>query len=56
MKREKEFLSVKEFAKIIRLSPLTVKRWIGRGEIKAIRLGKTGHYRIAREELEKITK
>jgi len=53
---EVNFLTVAEFAKKIKMTPLTVRKAIKDGTIFASRisLGKKSHYRIAESELERL--
>jgi len=48
-----ELLKVREVAEKLRVSPITVRRMISAGEIKAIRFSKRS-IRIPKEELERI--
>ena len=43
---EEVVLTVKEFARLKRVSRRTVERWIRRGLVKAERIGRNGHWRI----------
>jgi excisionase family DNA binding protein len=53
---EKKIYTVEELAKILKLSPLTVRRAIKEGKIKVIRLGSTpkAQIRITEAEVDKI--
>lgn len=44
-----ELLTVKEVAKILRVSPLTIKRWGKRGKLPAIRINSRGDRRYKKE-------
>ncbi|MBM3283233.1 helix-turn-helix domain-containing protein [Candidatus Gottesmanbacteria bacterium] len=44
-----ELLTVREVAKILRVSPLTIKRWGKRGKLPAIRINSRGDRRYKRE-------
>ncbi len=48
--------TVNEFAKIMKVQPLTVRRWIDSGKIRVIQFGKKSSIRISEEELERIKK
>jgi len=53
----KEQLRVEEFAKLVGKSPYTIRRWIGEGKIKAVRLadgGPKGRWLIARGEVDRL--
>lgn len=50
----KRALSLKETAKMLNVSPDTVRRAIKSGSIKAFRLNKAGDYRISIEELDQF--
>jgi excisionase family DNA binding protein len=47
-----ELLTVKETAEMLKLSPLTVRRYITAGRLKAVRIG--GRVRVSREAVESI--
>jgi excisionase family DNA binding protein len=47
-----EFLTVAEVAELLKLNQQTVRNWIDRGELAAIRVGR--RVRIRREELERL--
>lgn len=44
-----DLLTVKEVASLLRVSPLTVKRWGKRGKLPAIRINSRGDRRYRRE-------
>lgn len=44
-----ELLTVKEVAELLRVSPLTIKRWGQRGKLQAIRINSRGDRRYKRE-------
>ncbi len=44
-----ELLTVKEVAKILRVSPLTIKRWGNRGKLTPIRINSRGDRRYKKE-------
>jgi excisionase family DNA binding protein len=44
-----DLLTVSEVAKILRVSPLTVKRWGKRGKLPAIRINSRGDRRYKKE-------
>jgi excisionase family DNA binding protein len=44
-----ELLTVSEVAKILRVSPLTIKRWGKRGKLPAIRINSRGDRRYKKE-------
>jgi excisionase family DNA binding protein len=48
-----EFFTPAEVAKILRVSPGTVARWVKLDQIRAVRLP-SGHYRIPREEVDRL--
>ena len=48
--------TVDEFAKIMRVTPLTVRRWIRDGKINVIQFGRKFPIRISEEELERLKK
>ncbi len=51
---DKSVYTVEEFAQIMGVKPLTVRRWIKNGEIQVIRLGRT--VRISKDELKRKEK
>lgn len=51
---DKPVYTVEEFAQIMGVKPLTVRRWIKNGEIQVIRLGRT--VRISKDELKRKKK
>ncbi len=44
-----DLLTVREVAQILRVSPLTIKRWGKRGKLPAIRINSRGDRRYKRE-------
>ena len=46
-----EILTIKEVANLLRISPLTVKRWGVKEKLKPIRINKRGDRRYRREEI-----
>jgi len=51
-----KYLTVREFAEYLRVTPSTVKRWIKNKKVSAIRVGKRGDWRIEEKELKRILK
>lgn len=47
-----DYLTVTEVATLIRVAPLTIKRWCNKGKIKAIRINSRGDRRIAKSDLK----
>ena len=45
-----DFLTVHEVAELLRLSVLTIYKYIKEGQLKAVEFG--GHYRVSSESLE----
>jgi excisionase family DNA binding protein len=52
--REAEFISVGEVARRLAVAPRTVVRAVERGELRGVRLGERGHWRIAREDVRRL--
>lgn len=52
-----DFLTIKEFALLIRVHPNTVRRAIRKGRISAFRIGEGSHsgFRIARAEINRLS-
>lgn len=50
----RELLTVKEVAEILRVSPLTVKRWGKRGILPPIRINSRGDRRYTKEQVFRI--
>lgn len=46
-----DLLTVKEVAEILRVSPLTIKRWGKRGKLPAIRINTRGDRRYRKEQV-----
>ena len=46
-----EYLTVKEIAKLLKVKEITVRRWILRGWLPAIRFGR--EFRVKKEDLER---
>lgn len=46
-----DLLTVKEVAQILRVSPLTIKRWGKRGKLPAIRINSRGDRRYRKESV-----
>lgn len=47
-----DLLKIREVAELLRIAPLTVKRWCNKGKIKAIRINSRGDRRIAKSDLK----
>ena len=50
----KGLLTIGEVAEIFNVHPETLRRWDKEGKLKAIRIGKLGHRKYSREEIEKL--
>lgn len=46
-----ELLTVKEVAEILRLSPLTIKRWGKKGKLPPIRINSRGDRRYTKDQI-----
>ncbi len=55
MPEPKEYLTLKEAAQILSVDPLTLRRWIRRGLLQAVRLptARSG-WRVPRYEIERL--
>ena len=49
-----DLLTVREVADILRVSPLTIKRWGKRGKLPAIRINSRGDRRYKKEDIQKF--
>lgn len=49
---DEEFLTVAEIAEILKLNQQTVRNWIGRGELPAVRVGR--RVRILRSDFDRL--
>jgi excisionase family DNA binding protein len=49
---EQDLFSVKEFSKVLRISPWTTYQWLSSGKLKALRLGRLR--RIPRSEMLRL--
>jgi excisionase family DNA binding protein len=56
IEEDKHFLSITEFAILLRIHPNTVRRSIKNGRISAFKVGsgKRGTYRISKDEINRI--
>lgn len=52
--QHQEALGVPEVAEILGVGVFAIRNMISRGEIKAFRISETGHYKIARSEVERL--
>ncbi len=50
--QERPLMYVSEAAAEIRVSETTIRRAIASGELRALRLGENGRYRVRREDLD----
>lgn len=51
LKNLPDLLTVREVAELLRVSPLTIKRWGKRGKLPAIRINSRGDRRYKREQV-----
>lgn len=49
-----DLLTLKEVAKLLRVSPLTIKRWGKKGKLPAIRINSRGDRRYRKEVVLKL--
>ena len=49
-----DLLTAKEVAKIFRVTPLTIKRWIKKGKLAALRINSRGDIRIKKSAVRWI--
>ena len=50
----KQLLSINEVAEILDVNPETLRRWDNEGKLKAIRIGKLGHRRYKRKDIDDL--
>lgn len=53
-REEKQLLTINEVADILGVHTETLRRWDNDEKLKAIRIGKLGHRRYNRKEIEKL--
>ena len=51
MASEELFLTLEDIAERLKVSVSTVRRWVKSGDLKAIKVGNRGQYRISAEDL-----
>lgn len=49
-----DLLTIREVADILRVSPLTIKRWGKRGKLPAIRINSRGDRRYKKEVIQRL--
>ena len=49
-----DLLTVREVSELLRVSPLTIKRWGKRGKLPAIRINSRGDRRYKKEDIMKL--
>lgn len=49
-----DLLTIREVAEILRVSPLTIKRWGKRGKLPAIRINSRGDRRYKKEVINRL--
>lgn len=49
-----EFLTVQEVADRLKVTPLTVRRWLNKGELVGIQLGDRAGWRITEDDLRRF--
>lgn len=50
----KELLTIREVAELFGVHQQTLRRWDEQGKLKAIRMGKLGHRKYKRSEIESL--
>lgn len=51
---EKELLTIREVSELLGVHQQTLRRWDEEGKLKAIRIGKSGHRKYRKSDIEKI--
>ncbi len=54
LEQSEQLLSVGEAARLIAMSPDSVRRWARSGDLPSVRVGPSGRYRIRIEDLRKF--
>lgn len=47
--------TVKQLAQLLNVCDTTVRRWIEGGKVKAYKLGPGSHWRVTKEEVDRLT-
>ena len=53
-KKDKKILTIKEVSEIIGVHQQTLRRWDEDGKLKAIRIGKMGHRKYRKSDVDKL--
>ena len=52
--KQPDTLTVQEAAALLRVEPITIRRWIKSGHLPAFQLRPSGHYRISRSRITEM--
>jgi len=53
-KKDKKFLKIREVAELLGVHQETVRRWDRDGKLKSIRIGKTGHRKYRKADIDRL--
>ncbi len=54
LKTKKELLTINEVAELLGVHVETLRRWDNAGKLKAVRMGKYGHRRYRKADIQKL--
>jgi DNA (cytosine-5)-methyltransferase 1 len=52
--RETKLITIREAAEMLGVHQETLRRWDNEGKLKAVRVGKVGHRKYNKEEVERL--
>lgn len=53
---KKELFAIQEVAELLGVHQQTLRRWDNEGKLKAIRIGRVGHRKYKKEDIERLIK
>jgi len=53
---KKELLTIREVAELLGVHQQTLRRWDNEGKLKAFRIGRVGHRKYKKEDIERLVK
>ena len=54
LKDAPDVMGIREAAEILRISPITLKRWANKNKIKCVRVGKRGDRKFKKKDLQEF--